>query len=181
MPDEVVARAKENAEQGKGSKNVLESLKEAEEELEFERQQRERMRLMADANSRKLIEAKVAYTRQKVDVFNVLHVHQVREPVWHRGRKPTQKMIDCMTNFGVDQKDISQMSFVQSASAITKIRERREKNLCTFKQAKTLAKFNIDPDNVKFDQARSLLDKIAGNKWKPLPIADVMSVLGVKS
>jgi len=39
---------------------------------------------------------------------------------------------------------------------------------CTPKQAGVLADFGYDPDKYTFDEASSLIDKIAANGWKPL-------------
>jgi superfamily II DNA or RNA helicase len=180
MPDEVVARANENAKDGNGPKNAVEALEKAEEELEAERQKREMARLALDADKRKMIEAKVAYTRQKVDVFHVLHVHAIREPEWHRNRKPSQKMIDALGHYGVKPEEMSKMSFTMAAATLDRIGQRRKEKLCTYKQAKVIAKAGIDPDRISFTHASALIDKLANNKWKPLAPSEVLGIINSK-
>lgn len=57
---------------------------------------------------------------------------------------------------------------------------RRERGLCTLKQARQLAKYGLDPD-MPFATARAVLDRIAANRWQLPPDIDTVVVAGGKA
>lgn len=152
--EEVVERAKKKAAKAGKPIDMTEALAEAEEENEEALRQK-----------RKHVIATAKWGSKEVDPFNVLEISHPREPGWHKGRKPSDKMVAALERMGIKNPD--RMSFVEAKRLLGESAERRVKGLCSFKQAKVLAKYG-EPTNLTFDQARATIDKIAANGWRPL-------------
>lgn len=152
--DEVIAAATKavRAKSTKGERaDMLEELAHAEEERR-ERQRKERERVLAKAK----------FSAATIDPFAAWDILPKREPGWHKGRKPTPKQLACLSKLGVPTKDLT---FCQAGQLITESFKRRDKGLCTFKQAKILAKHGFKTD-VGFAQASEIIDRIAKSGWK---------------
>lgn len=152
--DEVVAAATKavRAKSTKGERaDMLEELRRAEEER-AERKRQERARVLAKAK----------FTAANIDPFACWDILPKREPGWHQGRKPTAKQLAYLEKQGMPTKDLS---FCQANQLITESIQRRDKGLCTFKQAKILAKHGF-ATNIGFQDASALIDKIAASGWK---------------
>jgi len=149
--DEVITRATERAKSSPREPIDMEIILAAEQsKLEEERK-------------RAKVVAKATYSRRSVDAFDLLDVAPAREPGWHKGRKPTRKMIDMLARAGVPNP--ARMSFWDAKIMIGTICERRDKGLCTFKQAKLLARYGEDP-GVTFDKASQLITAIKNRGWR---------------
>jgi len=159
-PDEVVDRAIANAkkdaeaEEKQGGRqkpvDMLEKLADAQKQLDEER--------------RKHIVAKSRHSVTVVSPFDVFDLKPQREPGWHQGRKPSDKMIAVLENAGIDWK---KNTYTENKQLITEIFRRRSDGLCTYKQAKILQKYG-QPTNVGFKEASSIIDAIAKNGWQPI-------------
>lgn len=169
--DEVIERATENAkaESKAGRKvNMREQIDKAREELEEEiRQKHERDRQEAEALAKKRqhIIAKAKFSTKAVNPFDIFDIVPKREPGWHKGRMPTEPMKAALKKFGVDQGTIDSLSFCQAGEMLSLCSKRRKQGLCTIKMAKQLARFGYSPD-MKFEEARQIMDKLAANKWR---------------
>ena len=152
--DAIIERAVRNAKEKGGEVDMLEELKAAQEEAKEERKRK-----------RKSIKAKATYHRTVINAFDIFDVTPVREPGWHKGRRPTEKMRNMLERAGVEK--VSDMSFWKAKQLIGKMFERREKKLCTYKQAKILDKYG-EGTEVSFEQASNLITQIKNNGWKPL-------------
>lgn len=119
----------------------------------------------AEKIRRKKITAKATFTREAIDPFDVFDIAPGREPGWHQGRKPSAKMVAMLDRNGIATADLS---FHKAKRLIGEIIDRRKKGLCSFEQAKLLAKFGED-SNVGFQEASQKIDAIRQNGWKPLP------------
>jgi superfamily II DNA or RNA helicase len=152
--DEVVEKAKAKARQKAAAgqpTSMLNDLIEAQKEYEEEQKRR-----------RRLIVAKASYRNSKVDPFDVLDVAPKREPGWHKGRLATDRQLEVLKSNGIEKAG---MSFWEATQLIQQIFDRRDKGLCTFKQAKLLAKFGYSAET-SFEDAKTLIDRIAANGWK---------------
>ena len=152
--DEVVDKAKARiaAASAKGeAADPIQELAKAEQDVVEEQRQR-----------RQHVRARTKFSTQTVDPFDLLDVVTRREPGWHKGRMPTPKQVDTLTKAGID---ISGISFWDASQLIGQIINRRERNLCTFKQAKLLSKHGYSPD-LPFAEARQIIDILAANGWQ---------------
>lgn len=131
---------------------VLEALDEAEERIAAEKRAR--------------VVAAVRYTVRDVDPFNVLGASD-RAGRWG-GIAPTEKQLEILENAGLEPKKIKGLDKGQASALITKLFQRRQDGLCTFKQAQRLARYGLNPD-VPFEDARRAMDAIAQNGWKRAP------------
>lgn len=153
-PDDVVEAAKEKVASGK--RDVREALEEAEEAIRVEMERRRQVRARAGSMQ-----------RTRIDPFGAIGVVATREPGWHKGRLPSAKMKNALARFKVEQHEIDKMSFHQAREMLGRLIARANDGRCTYKQAKTLAKFGL-PTDVSFDQASNLMNRLAANGWKPL-------------
>jgi superfamily II DNA or RNA helicase len=159
------AEAKKKSQAGKSSDMLEEILAAQQAHEEAERRRR-----------RQLI-AKAQFGTKAVDPFAIYDIAPKREPGWHKGRKPSDKMLNALRKFGVEDKQLEQLSFVQASQLIGESIKRREQGYCTFKQAKILAKNGFDT-NVGFKEASRIIDALAKNAWKPLSEQQSKELLG---
>lgn len=158
--DAIVDRARDNAakKSAQGERaDMTQELFDAKQQIEEEGRRR-----------RSAITAQARYQTTKVNPFDVFDIVPNREPGWHKGRKPTPKMAAYLVKCGLAEKDIAELSFAKAGQLIGEINSRRDKGLCTYKQAKLLAKYGESTD-VGFSEASQRIDAIARNGWKPLP------------
>jgi len=117
---------------------------------------------------RKMVRISAQWKTRDVDPFDVYDVRPERIKGWHIGRPLTPKMIAALKKFGVDEKRVSVMTFQQGSQLMDTLITRIREDLCSYKQAKLLAKFGL-PIDVGFKEASSMIDRVAGSeggKWK---------------
>ena len=73
-----------------------------------------------------------------------------------------------LENFGMEPEKVARLTFDQASRQIDKLMSRRKRGLCTYKQARTLAKHGFGPDK-SFDSARQIMDYLAANGWRIPP------------
>jgi type I site-specific restriction endonuclease len=122
---DVVERAKRKA---RDAVDMRRALDEAQEELE--RQQQEERRV-ADARTRQRLRAKAKYNCTTINPFDLLDITPRREMAWHKARKPSEKQIDLLRKYGIN--NAAEMSFTQAGQLIQTFVDRRKNGLCTFK------------------------------------------------
>ena len=89
-----------------------------------------------ERQKRRDIMARAQFSTQVVNPFDCLDITVTREPGWFKGKKPTQRMAEMLQKNGVDT---AELSFWEAKSLISKIIERRDKGMCSYKQAKILS------------------------------------------
>lgn len=156
--DEVAELAARDIRAANKPTDVAEALRLAEKKLG--EQQR-----AAEAARRNGIRSKTTHKTRRVDPFDVLDMQHGREPGWHKGRQPTDKMVAFLERAGVKSAD--GMSFVDAGKLIGTLRKRREDGLCSFKQAKVL-KRHVDVTALGFSEASELITRLAANDWKKI-------------
>lgn len=154
-PDEVVERARDEAaaKSAKGERSNMQS-----ELLAAEAKLREQQ----EARRRHIVAKKAKFSKQRIDPFDVLEITPAREPGWFKGKVPTPKQAEVLQKNGINPDSVS---FSEAGQLITEIFQRREKGLCSFKQAKLLAKYGY-PTDVGFTEAKAIIDRIAANGWR---------------
>lgn len=133
----------------------------------LEKQETEEALRRRDAKRRHEIKARAKFGSRSVDPFLVFDLLPKRVPGWHKGRRPTIKMLAMLRNVGVSEPELEKISFSHSQQLIKEIISRRDNNLCTFKQAKTLGKFGY-PLDTGFSEASDIITALAKNSWQPL-------------
>lgn len=147
--------------------------------LDAAHEQAEREKKLAEeAAKRAAIKAKAIYSKHDVNPFGVFHMdvqHEQELAERFGGKVASEKQIACLQKFKipVPQGCTSQLASKLIGTAIL----RREKNLASFSQLKTLQKYGVTDINIGFKTASSIIDAIAGNSWKPLPFAKLDSLL----
>ena len=134
--------------------------------------------LAEEAAKRAAIKAHAIYTRQTVDPFSTLHLdvrneQQIAERFG--GKLPSEKQIHCLEKFKIPLPKgcTSQLASKLIGAAIA----RRQKNLASFGQLKTLQRAGINEINISFSRASQVIDALASNKWRPLPFDKLDSIL----
>lgn len=134
-------------------KRVDEALAEAE-IVVAERKRREALKIRVRADYRALA----------VDPFTVLGASARSGK--SGGLAATDGQIAALLKFGLADKDLDGLDRGQASALLGALVGRREAGLCTYKQARVLAKSGLRPD-VSFDVARDAIDALAANGWKP--------------
>jgi len=89
-----------------------------------------------------------------------------REPPWVRGKRPTEKMRAALERCGLPAGEASGLSFWQAKHVLDVAAKRRAAGLCSYKQHRLLARFEIDGGTLTFEEARAEIDRLAANGWR---------------
>ena len=163
--DDVIELAKQTAQEtsertGKPV-DMMTELQQAESEIARRRRMRE------EAERRQHIRGYAQFTTSKVNPFDLFDIMPQRERAWHKDRPPTEKQLDVLARNGIP---IEGLTFTHASQLIGAVIKRRENNLCSFKQARTLRKYDVDPSVMTFQEASAVIDTIAKNGWKKVAI-----------
>jgi superfamily II DNA or RNA helicase len=118
-------------------------------------------RSVAEAK-RRLALSKARYQAFDVDPFQVLGIHAPAGR--YSGVPPTPDQLVLLQGKGIDAERLG-YDRGQAEATIAALRARQRDGLCTFKQAKVLARAGLNPD-VTFEQASRAIDVLARNRWK---------------
>lgn len=121
----------------------------------------------ADASRRQGIVAKAEYSQRIVDPFDVFDIRKTREPGWHKGRKPSPKMLSLLRKAKVPEAELEKLSFHDATTLIKEVTKRWDEGLCSLKQAALLRRYGYSSE-MSFDEAKQTIDRLAANRWKPL-------------
>lgn len=146
-------------------------LEEAERQRFFEEQ---RLRRDAELKRRGII-AKAEYSQRNVDAFDVFDIHRNRERGWHKGKKPTPKMLALLRKAKIPEAQLERLSFHEAGQLIRTVTERWDKNLCSYKQAALLRRYGYSQD-CTFTEAKKIIDELARNGWKRVALEQARSV-----
>jgi len=158
-PDEVVERATKEiqkaAKQGGSAPNVQEALAKADRDIHAEREAEKAKRAKVVANDHK-------FTVNAIDPFDVFGIDPPRQDSLQKGHEITDRQKAMLESSGIDTRGLDRS---KAGKLCQEIISRREGGRCTFKQAKTLAKYGYDT-NVTFKDASAIIDSLAKNGWK---------------
>jgi len=150
-------RVKDAHSEGKSlSADVIDELKRAEADIIREQEQQ------AEREKRKSIIATATYTTKTNDPFSIFNIAPLTAQGFDRCKKPTPKMLEVLTRNGIATEN---QTFTSAKQLIGVICERRTKNLCTFKQARTLKKYGYQTD-IGFTEASAIITAIVSNGWR---------------
>ena len=159
--DDVIAAATERAKAERRSVKVAELL-----EWSAKRAVEERQRQIAAQDRNRLV-ADVKYRTVAVDPFDVMGVTVGREPGYHAGRMPSDKMIGALKKFGVEPEKIAEMSWWKASALIKELCAAADAGEASFKMKRLLLRYG-EPTNVSWEEASSKIDRIKENGWRPL-------------
>ena len=154
--DDVVERAtKLTQEQDREAMDVDAALAEAQKQIDAEKAKEAARRAKVRVGGKYVVGG-------PIDAFRLFGVTPYRERGWERGKEVTAKMRECLERQKLWQEG---MNYSTARQLLQGMGDRREKGLCTFRQAAALAKRGL-PTNVSFEKAHEWMDKIAGNGWQ---------------
>ena len=158
VSDEAVELAATMARKSGKPMRMDETLQAAEEELKKREERRQ-----ADAARRARLVAKAQFSVQSVDPFNVLEITPQKARGWDAGRALSEKQRNLIVKHypGVN---VDQLPFTQGKQLLQELFRRWDAKLCTFKQARILAKRGYDTKNMTMAEAGKILDGLFGNK-----------------
>jgi acetyl-CoA acetyltransferase len=77
---------------------------------------------------------------------------------------------------GVEGYKLTDISKAQASVMLQNLDDRKKKGLASYKQAKLLKKNGMNPD-IKFAEARKVIDALAANGWRPTDAIRAMAPL----
>jgi superfamily II DNA or RNA helicase len=154
IPDDVREAAERKAADGMPSE---EALAEAEREA-IERAEREEAKRRRAAKVR----AATEYRAKIVDPFAMVGLDGMGES----GPRATEKQLSYLEKMGITLDKTPSRN--EASTLIDQWSARRRQGLCSYKQAKLLAKHGL-PADLSFDAAREAIDAIAANGWRCPP------------
>ena len=158
VSDEAIERAVAKVRKAGKPVRMSEALEEEEELIKAEREKR---RLEEEARKARLV-ARVKYTTQRIDPFDVLQIKPVKPRGWDIGKVLTEKQRGFLMRAGIDPDSIP---YSQAKQLIGEILHRYKAKLCSLKQAALLKKFGYDT-NVTFEQASEIITTLKNNGWR---------------
>lgn len=157
--DTVVERAKKNTEGKSGiPADVITELRRAEREIKEEK------RRLLEERERKKVIVNAKYSTATVNPFDRFDLTPRRVPAWHRGRPPSEKMMNYLERNNIDPAGLS---FTHASQLVQHIMDTKAKAPCSEKQARVLKKYGFSPE-LTGKQASVIIQKIADNQWSPL-------------
>jgi superfamily II DNA or RNA helicase len=158
VSDEAVDLAASMARKAGKPMRTDELLAAAEEELK----RREEARQL-DAARRARLVAKAQFSVQSVNPFDVFQVAPAKSRGWDSDKALSDKQRSLIEKHypGVN---VDQLPYAQGKQLITELFRRWNENLCTFKQARILAKHGYDAKNMTMAEAGQILDGLFGGK-----------------
>lgn len=161
--DEALAAAKAAVAKEPGQ-DIRQALDDAERALKAAA---ERKLKAEEALRRSRAKANVAYQAVEIDPFRVLGV---RDPGEYSSRfgdqPPTEAQLSALTRMKIPTPQ--GLTKNGASRLIGTAIKRRQENLCTFGQAKTLQKWGYDTTRITFDAASNLIEARKANNWRPL-------------
>jgi superfamily II DNA or RNA helicase len=174
LPDELVERVVRKAAKAGQPVDILRALQKAKEDDERKRREqarrdaakraKEEEALRKGAAERRAgIVAGARYHAEEVNPFDALDLVPEREPAWHRGRMPTERMRNFLVRTGIEVTP--EMTFWEAQRLIEDIQRRRRAGLCTCKQARILKKYGFSTEMSK-EEATAAITNIKANGWR---------------
>ena len=156
--DEVVELAKKNIEKKKVAANIATELQQAEREIAH------RATMRAEAAIRDKIILRAKYKVSSSNPFDVLDISPLQNSAGQKDKPPTQKQLDYLNKYGMNTDNLT---YLQCRQLVMQVNERWKTGKCTYKQANWLRQSGFSAD-LTFEQAKTCIDAIAKNHWRPL-------------
>ena len=159
VSDEVIEAAIAAAKKSGQKVRMDKSLEEEEKKLAEKKQREDEAR----ARKHKLI-GKAVYKSEKIDPFDLLQVKPSEPTGYDKGKSLSERMKKLLRNAGFNPDTLDYTKGKQLCGVLI---DRWNRKLCSIGQAKILKKYGYNPDST-FEQAKKIIDAIAGNNWRPV-------------
>lgn len=134
----------------------------------------ERRRKLEEEMKRAKVQADVAYRTQKVDPFGAPKHRQPFEVLGMEvptdaadvSQRATKTQMDVLKKYGIDLPKVTSRS--DASKLLGALFSRRKKDLCTYKQARALARAGLRT-NLYFADAKKAMDALVESKWHVTP------------
>ena len=160
-PDIVIQKAQEIARDKEGAVDVQEVLEEAKEAI-----------ARNDYKDRQLVIADVKYRMKKATPFERYGVKPPVEPVWHKGRKASDRQLAALRKFGIEVND--RPTFCEASSLMDTAVKRRKADLASYRQIAVIQNnghMQVEGKpllEVSFSEASKFIDHLS-KSWKKKP------------
>jgi superfamily II DNA or RNA helicase len=154
ISDEIVLEATRRAQSSGKPMRMDEEFAKIKLELEEKKRQ--------EAAARSRLVAPARFSTRSVSPFDVLGLEPVVERGWDRGKRLSEKQNALLVRQGIDPETLN---YAQAKKVIGEIIFRFNAKMCSYKQAKILAKHGY-PTNVGFAEASGIIDALARNGWR---------------
>ena len=167
--DEALKKAVDKITKSKKAMSMTDALAESEEEIKSEKRKKE----LLESAKRIRLKAAASFRTQNVNPFDVFQLSPVKERGWDSNKHLSNKQCELLAKNGI--ADADKMPYGQAKQLLNEMFRRWDGNLCSFKQAKILAKNGL-PVDVSREVATKAIDAIVANGWKvPANINDVIN------
>lgn len=156
VSDRAIAMAKARARAERV--NMADALQEAETRIRAEDEAQAR----AEAARRAALIGRARYTATAVSPFDILGVRPWAPRAWNDGKQLSEKQQALLARQGIDPLSLG---YSEAKQLITEICRRWDTGLCSYKQARVLARNGL-PTDVSREEASKLIDEIARTKWR---------------
>lgn len=131
-------------------------------EDEEKRLEEKKKREIEEAARKAKLVAKTSYKTKSIDPFDVFQIKPVVERGWHKGKTLSPKQRDVLRN--CLETDPDKIDFASGKRLIDEYFSRKERGLCTLRQANKLKQHGFNP-NSTYEQAQKILNALANNGW----------------
>lgn len=162
VSDEAIERVMQKVREG-GSQRIMQLLTDEEEKLRQEQAvEREKKRLKDEARRIRLV-AKVDYSMNRVDPFDVLQMQPAKERGWNMGKQLSEPQKNILRGQGIDPDS---RPYGEMKQILNELFRRWNSGDCTFGQMKILKERGL-PTNITKAEATKIIDGIAIKEgWK---------------
>lgn len=161
--DEAIELARERVKKKGGAQDMRSEIEQAEADIAEQKRLAEEARQREAARKAHLV-AKVKYTSQSVDPFDVFELQPERERGWDSGHKLSVKQLEMLEKNGI--KDAAEMPFHQAKQLLNEMFRRFDTGEASFKQCRKLKEYGYETKGLTRDAASKLMDALARNGWK---------------
>ena len=155
--NETVAMANKMAKKIGKPVDTIELLKKAESAVQAERKQQEENKL------RESIRSKTKYRKKGIDPFDLLDVDPPQDNSEWNAKPLTFKQQQWLIDSGFDT---ALLTVSEQRTILNNLINRKVRNLATPKQIKVLRRYGYKTKNLSFNDASSMIDKLAKNNWR---------------
>lgn len=164
--DQVIELANMIIEDSGGEMDVEDAIEQASEALAEKRaeEEAEQRRREKEREKRRGLAPNARYSQSEVDPFDILNITPVSERAFGQDRPPTERMIDALERMGVKHAD--SYTFAQAKKMLDNRSVRMKHKLCTYKQARLLSSYGINPVRLSMADATRMITELVDNGWK---------------
>lgn len=117
----------------------------------------------AEAARKARLIAKVHYSSKPVSPFDAFDIKPRQDSKWDTGKPLSEKQRAVLQKMGVNPDELN---YAAAKQLLLESFKRREKGLCSLKQAQLLKKHGYEPKKMTFQEASKIIDELKNHGWK---------------